>query len=379
MHLMKNEVKMKPVRIGLIGIGIMGAGHLKYLLELSDLFEVTALCDIDPARFSLPGAKGIPCFENFHKLLDSGLCEAVGIATPHPCHGEISIAAFAAGMHVFCEKPLTVSVSECDRVLAAAKKSGKVFATDFAMRTFPVNRVMRDWIKKGKLGKLLRVDCVCTRWLRSQKYFDMQSWRGTWNGEGGGLLMNQAPHNLDLFYFLFGEMSSCRAKLAARFHRMEAEDEAEICFRTRAGVPVRFYANTGEAPGRDTIEIVGDQGTLVRDTDGLHFRKLEKNISTLLAGEKAFPEAKYKNVEINVLNSPSGVIEVWRNFAAAVRGGTKPVAPGEEGIHAVEFANAATLSHFSDAEIAFPIVRRQFDRLLQKLRNGDVSLERTFP
>lgn len=370
---------MNPVRIGLIGVGIMGQSHLKTLLGMPNDYQVAALCDTDPKRLAIPEAAGIEQFSDYRALLSSGLCDAVCIATPHPCHGEITVHAFQAGLHVLCEKPITVTVSEAGRVIAAADQSGKLFATNFSLRARTVNQAIRTWMKEGRPGHIHRVDFVCTEWFRSQLYYDMQSWRGTWKDEGGGLLMNQAPHNLDLLYFFFGDMSCCRAKIATRFHDIETEDEVTAEFRTKEGIPIRFYANTGEAPGRDMLEIVGDKGTLLREGGKLYFRELEQSISRMLSGSIAFPVPKSKVREIEIPDRPSGAYAIWKNFAAAIRGEEALLAPGKEGIHSVEFANAIMLSHFTGGEVAFPITGKKFDRLLQKLREGTIRLERSLP
>ncbi len=358
---------MSRIRVGLIGIGIMGSTHLKTLLAQPENYEVAALCDTDPEKLKIPEASGIPHFSDYRQLLESGLCEAVGVATPHPCHAEIAIAAFRKGLHVLCEKPLAETIAKTEALLAAAEKSGKIFSTNFSMRTTAVNQVIRDWLKTKRLGEILRVDFVCTEWIRSRRYYDMQSWRGTWRGEGGGLLMNQAPHNLDLLFWWFGEMESVRARLGIRLHDIETEDEVEATFVNRSGFPIRFYANTGEAPGRDFIEIVGDRGTLIREAGKLYFKKLDTPVSELLAGDAAFPEFKTETAEVPVPEKTRGVEIIWRNFADAIRDEDELIAPGQEAIHAVEFANAMMLSHFKNELVALPVNRVEYDNLLNDL------------
>lgn len=358
---------MTPIRIGIIGTGIMGSNHLKILKAQPENYQVTALCDTDSEKLAAGEMKDIPRFSDYRELLDSGLCDMVAVATPHPCHAEISMAAFCKGLHVMCEKPLADTMSKCDALLAAAKGSGKVFSTNFSMRTFPVNRIIRDMLSGNALGRIIRVDFVCTQWIRSQHYYDMQSWRGRWNGEGGGVLMNQAPHNLDLLHWWFGEMESVRGTLTTRLHDIETEDEVEATFIAKAGFPIRFYANTGEVPGIDRIEIVGDKGTLVREGTKLIFYKLEKNVSEHLAGEAPFPAARHEVVEIPVPDTPRGAPVIWKNIAAAIRSGEELIAPGADAWAAVEFANAVTISHFTNQSVKFPIDRKFYDGLLNDL------------
>lgn len=225
------------------------------------------------------------------------------------------------------------------------------------------------------LGRIIRVDFVCTRWMRSQRYYDMQSWRGSWDGEGGGVLMNQAPHNLDLLYWWFGEMKSVRGKLAMRLHDIETEDEVEATFISKKGFPVRFYANTGEMPGIDRIEIIGDKGTLIRDVDKLLFKKMEKPVSQWMAGEEAFPFVTPEAVELPVPDEPKGAPVIWQNFASAIREGKTLIAPGAEAWAAVEFANAITISHFTNKEVEFPIDRQEYDTLLKALISKEKGLK----
>ena len=365
---------MTPIRIGIIGMGIMGSSHLKMIKEQPENYQVTALCDIVPEKMATEETQGFAHFTDYRELLDSGLCDLVAVATPHPCHGEIAVAALEKGLHVMCEKPLTESMSKTDALLEAARKSGKVFSTNFCMRTYPVNKLIKSMLEEDALGKIIRVDFVCTEWIRSQRYYDMQNWRGRWLGEGGGVLMNQAPHNLDLLYWWFGDMSGVRGKLASRLHDIETEDEVDATFISKKGFPIRFYANTGEYPGIDRIEIVGDKGTLIRQGQKLLFKKLSKSVSELLSGEDAFPKTEQEAIEIPGPDEPWGAPVIWKNIAAAIRTGEELIAPGAEAWGAVDFANGITISHFSNSDVTFPIDRKEYDALLADLINKKKGL-----
>lgn len=365
---------MTPIRVGIIGTGTMGTIHLKNLKGQPENFQVTALCDIDPENLKGEEKAGIPHFSDYHELLDSGLCDLVAVATPHPCHGEISMAAFRKGLHVMCEKPLTDTISKTDALLAVAKEAGTVFSTNFSMRTTSVNIVIKQMLSENALGKIIRVDFVCTDWLRSQNYYDKQDWRGKWKGEGGGVLMNQAPHNLDLLHWWFGEMTSVRGTIGTRLHDIETEDEVEATFINKAGFPIRFYANTGEAPGIDRIEIVGDKGTLVREGTKLTLTKLKESVSELIAGEAGFPKVESETTEVPIPEKLRGAGEIWKNIAAAIRNGEELIAPGADAWAAVEYANAITISHFTNSEVKFPIDRKVYDKLLSELINKTKTL-----
>ena len=371
---------MKKIRIGMIGCGMMGSGHLKTLRGLPE-YEITAICDIVPEKMEQLHSEGV-CgnsvrdFTDYRSLLNSGLCDVVSINTPHPLHTRMSVDAFASGMHVMCDKPIAVSVSEAEQIIAAHRKSSRVFMSMFTMRMDPVNQAIREWILSGRPGKILRVEFTCTAWIRSQKYYDSQLWRGKWVGEGGGLLMNQAPHNLDLLYWWFGDMKSIRASLATRFHRIETEDEVTAVLRTEAGFPIHFYANTWEMPGRNYLEIVGDRGTLVRDGEKLLFKELEIPVLKTIAEHPGFPVAKYEehSIEVKKIEEPKAK-SAWRNLADVLNGNSEALMiPGDEGIHATEFANAMYLSHFSGKEVSLPVRRADYDNLLDGLRSGKITL-----
>ena len=186
--------------------------------------------------------------------------------------------------------------------------------------------------------------------------------------------MNQAPHNLDLLHWWFGEMTSVRGTIGTRLHDIETEDEVEATFINKAGFPIRFYANTGEAPGIDRIEIVGDKGTLVREGTKLTLTKLKESVSELIAGEAGFPKVESETTEVPVPEKLRGAGEIWKNIAAAIRNGEELIAPGADAWAAVEFANAITISHFTNSEVKFPIDRKVYDKLLSELINKTKTL-----
>lgn len=369
----------KPIRIGIIGTGIMGSDHVATLQKLPE-YQLTCICDIRPeilkklqAEQKIPAT--LPVYTDYKEMLDAGLCDAVGIAVPHPLHLEITEAAFAHGLHVLCEKPITVRVSDSDRAIEAHRRSGKLFVTNFSMRTTTVNQVIKQWMDEKRLGKIARVEFTCTEWLRPQAYYDTQSWRGTWNGEGGGLLMNQAPHNLDLLWWWFGDLKSCTAKLEHRFHKIETEDEVTATLNTKAGFPIHFYATTAEFPGKDYLEIVGDAGTLIRENGELKFRKLSSSMFEAITNGPWPQTIKYEDTKVEFEPKERGAKIVWIDFAKCINGEKEQLlTPGDEGIHAVEYANAMTLSHFTKREIEFPVNRQEFDTLLKELQEKHRAL-----
>jgi predicted dehydrogenase len=263
-------------------------------------------------------------------------------------------------------------------MLEAWRKGGTKFSTMYSMRTTSINKVIKEWMDKERLGKICRVDMVCTKWLRTQKYFDCQSWRGTWKGEGGGILMNQAPHNLDLLYWWFGEAQSVQAEIASRFHTIETEDEVNAVIHTKAGFPIRFYVNTAEAPGMDRVEIVGDKGTLIREDDKLIFIKLAQNLNDVIKNsEEPFASIESESERIEIPDVPRGHKVVFESFIDNIISeapNEEMVAPGNEGIHAVEWANAMLLSSMKQEKASLPLNRVEYDELLTELRTAKISL-----
>ena len=374
---------MNKVKFGVIGLGVMGHAHVKTLQNI-ETCELTALCDNNPEQIRKVEndetvKPGFTVFSDYQELIDSGLCEAVAVVTPHPVHLEISEYAFGKGLHVMCDKPITIAVSEADRMLRAWREAGTKFSTMYSMRTTSVNKVIKDFLASGRLGSILRVEMTCTEWLRTQKYYNSQSWRGTWQGEGGGLLLNQAPHNLDLLYWWFGPAKMIQAEVANRLHDIETEDEVRATIWMEQGFPVNFYANTGEAPGKDYVEIVADRGTLIRQNGRLTFKKLPWLLSGIVRdSDKPMPTIETEEQELEVPETPRGHKVVFESFIKNILNdlpNAEQVAPGNEGIQAVEWANAMLISGMSGKKIPLPVDRPEYDRLLRQLREKKMILK----
>lgn len=374
---------MNKLRIGVIGVGTMGKGHIRTLNEI-DTCAVGAVCDISHEKMkALRDEKlideNVKCFSDYRELISSGLCDCVAIVTPHPVHLEIALAAFKAGLHVMCDKPITCSVSDADRMIKACKKSSLLFSTMYSMRPRQSNVIVKEWIESGKLGTIRRVEMTCTAWLRTQKYYNEQAWRGTWKGEGGGLLMNQAPHNLDLLYYWFGPAKSIWAGVGCRYHDIETEDEVFAKIVSEKGFPIIFTANTGEFPGKDYVEIVGTKGTLIKADGKLIFKELAEPIDKTIKGsDKAFasPEFKERSVDVEA-DRVSGHKQIFTNLFDCILkglGNDKLIAPGAEGIHSVEWANAMLLSSIKGEEISLPVKRKTYDELMKKLIEKKIKL-----
>ncbi|MHC4872912.1 MAG: Gfo/Idh/MocA family protein [Planctomycetota bacterium] len=369
----------KKIKTGIIGLGAMGQGHLKTLLADVENCEVTAVCDIDEKRFSEAKEKellsdSVKTFTSGRELIDSALCEAVVIVTPHPSHPELTIYALEKGLHTLCDKPIASDISDADEMVAAWQKTGLIFSTMHSMRTTSANKVIKEWLDSGRLGDVRRVDMVSSVWLRTQTYYNEQSWRGTWQGEGGGLLLNQAPHNLDLLYWWFGEAESVNAEMSNRFHDIETEDEVNAVINSKAGFPIRFYATTAEAPGIDRVEIVGTAGTLIRDSrtaDKLIFRKLAEDLDIAVRkSEERMLAMEFEDVGVEVPEAERGHKVVFRNFFDTIinnSGNSNLISPADEGIHSLEWANAMILSSIEEKRITLPLNRQQYKEIIKSL------------
>jgi predicted dehydrogenase len=368
-------------RIGVIGLGAMGTDHIKTLNEIKG-WKLTAVSDSNSNRESeLREAKILDSstifFSDYRELMKSGLCDCVAIVTPHPFHPEMVVEAFDNSLHVMCDKPIATTVSEADRMIHRWKESNSLFSTMYSIRCRPSSKLIREWVASGRLGNIIRVEMSCTKWLRTQSYFDSQSWRGTWQGEDGGLLMNQAPHNLDLLYLWFGPAKSINAKIRTRFHDIETEDEVSAIIETQTGFPIQFYASTGEAPGKDYLEIVGSKGTLIKEDENLLFKHLAKDLqNTIMNSEERMPIMEYETEKIELPEAKKGHYSVFENILESLETGVALISPGNEGIHSVEMANAMLLSSFLDKTVELPIDRDEYNRLLEDLKSGRKKLKK---
>ena len=375
---------MEKVRFGIIGLGVMGTAHVKTLQGIDNCI-ITAVCDKVPEQIKkLEGDgtidTGFTSFLDYRELIDSGLCDAVAVVTPHPSHLEISKYAFSKGKHVMCDKPVTITVSEADQLLQAWQAAGTKFSTMYSMRTTSVNKVIKNMIDSEELGRILRVEMTCTEWLRTQKYYDSQSWRGTWKGEGGGLLLNQAPHNLDLLYWWFGPVETIQAEATNRLHNIETEDEVRATIWNKNGFPINFYANTGESPGKDYVEIVTDKGTLIRQNGKLILKELSESLSDVVkSSDNPMPLLESETRELEIPETPRGHKVVFESFINNILNGlpnSEQAAPGNEGIHAVEWANAMLISSLKQKAVQLPVDRREYDEMLAQLRSREIIIDK---
>jgi len=360
---------VKKVRLGIIGAGNMGAAHAQSILDgRIARVELTAVCDHHaerPAKFTDP----TKAFTSADDLIGSRLVDAVLIATPHYSHPAIGIAALKAGLHVLVEKPVAVHKADAERLLAAHTNNKLVFAAMFNQRTDPFYRKIRELVRGGELGEVRRVNWIITNWFRSEAYYASSGWRATWAGEGGGVLLNQSPHNLDLFQWIFGMPVRVRAFCSlGRYHKIEVEDDVTAYFEFPNGATAIFITSTGEAPGTNRLEMTGENGRLVYENDTLTF--LRNAIPTTEFNRrtpKMFDTPPREEIKIPLPSHGGQHAEVLQNFVDAILDGVPLIAPAADGIHSVELANAMLYSSLTKQTIEFPLDSAAYEQTLKAL------------
>lgn len=365
------ETKVQPVRFGIIGVGNMGNSHIKMHLkgEHKEL-RITAIADINPERLAasaklLPGVK---TFDTAEALIDSGEVDAVIIATPHYDHSPIAQYAFSKGVHVLTEKPAGVYAKQVREMNEAAAKTDLVFGIMYNQRTNCVYRKMREIVQGGELGEIRRVSWIITDWYRTQAYYNSGGWRATWAGEGGGVLLNQCPHNLDLWQWICGLPVKVQAFChEGKWHDIEVEDDVTIYVEYANGATGTFITTTGDCPGTNRFEITLDGGKLVCENNKLMLYKLKGKVSEHCANATegfGWIEGEWIEVETDGRNKQHS--EVTNKFAAAVLRGEPLVANGEEGIRGLSISNAAHLSSWLGKPVEFPVDEDVYFAELQK-------------
>lgn len=374
---------MQNVRLGIIGVGNMGKGHIKYLIkgEVSGV-TLAAVCDAVPENLKWAEqelGEAVLRYTDPYEMMDSKEIDAVLIATPHYSHPELSIACFERGLHVLCEKPAGVYTKQVREMNEAWEKSNVVFSMMYNQRTNPLYRKLKDLIDSGELGEIKRTNWIITNWYRSQSYYDSGSWRATWAGEGGGVLLNQDPHQLDLWQWTIGMMPT-RVRAFCYFgkHRnIEVEDDVTAFVEYENGATGVFVTTTGEAPGTNRFEISGDRGKIVIENNKLTFWRLrepESEFNKRFTGSFGSPECWKCEVPVEGVNPDHKGIT--QNFVNAILHGEALIAPGAEGIKGLMISNAMLLSTWTDGWVDMPIDEElYYDYLQQKIAESSKKRE----
>ena len=372
---------MEKVRYGIIGVGNQGTAYALNMFDngAAENATLTAICDINPAKLQLLEGKlqniSPAQFENYKALLDSGLCDAILVETPHYDHPEIVTEALKRGIHVICDKPAGVYAKQVKAMNEAAEKSSAKYGMMFNQRTNPVYIKMREIVHSGALGRIQRVVWTITTWFRTQAYYDTGAWRATWDGEGGGVLINQCPHQLDLISWIMGEMPKRVSGFChyGKWHDVEVEDDVTAYFEYEGGATGVFITTTGEAPGVNRFEISGTLGRLVCEDDKLtHYVNGTDTLTWLYESEHGFNKPPCELAEITLGEKPvSQHLTLLNAFTASILGGTPSPVDGKEGINMVELMNGIELSGwYGGRPVELPVDPEEYLRELNARRKA---------
>jgi len=380
---------MQKVRYGIVGIGKQGSFYTTLLTKLKFLLkgaQLTALCDISKERrtWAKEHLKKVAVFESYQQMFDSKLIDVVMVETPHYFHSEIAIAAFKSGLNVLCDKPAGVFTKQVEEMNAeATKHPDLLFGMMFNQRTNPLYIRAKEIIDSGKLGELKRIVWIITNWYRPKAYYDQGGWRGTWWGEGGGVLINQCPHQLDLFTYLAGLPVSVTAKTYTKGRAINVENDVTVMCSFANGATGVFITSTHDAPGTNRLEITGDGGKIVIENGKLVFTENAVSEPVFSKENKVFmgkPKTAKKSYRgiikyLSFVKNPPQHIGILKNYTDYLLGKTdKFLAPGKEGIIGLTFSNAIHLSGWTGKEISIPFSEEAFLVELEKKKEEEKSI-----
>ena len=367
---------MKKIRFGIIGLGNQGTTYALHLFDEGRIENgiVSAMCDIDESKIKNIRAKtsnqSAKYFRDYKEMLDSGLCDAVLVETPHYLHPEMVEECLKRNLHVICEKPAGVYTAQVRQMNEAAEKSEAKFAVMFNQRTNCVYRKMREIVKSGQLGELQRVTWIITDWYRPQHYYETGGWRATWSGEGGGVLINQCPHQLDLLQWVTGGLPKSVRGFChyGKWHEIEVEDDVTVYLEYENGATGIFVTTTGETPGSNRFEISGTKGKLLCENDRLKWYKNAQDSQEFSRTTKeSFSRPDCECVEVETDGKNPQHAGILNNFANALWGLEEFFVDGREGIKGVELMNAIELSGWrGGAKVTLPVDEREYLEELNK-------------
>ncbi|HNT36756.1 MAG TPA: Gfo/Idh/MocA family oxidoreductase, partial [bacterium] len=327
-------------------------------------------CDVDPDTLQAVSTQyGVPGFSSHGELLSSGKVDAVVIATPHYFHPPIGIDAFDAGMHVLTEKPMAVTIGAAEKFAAKARESKKVFTIMFQKRFSGAFQTAKKLVEEKAIGELYRVSMIATG-FRTQRYYDSGAWRATWLHEGGGVIINQASHELDFFTALVGLPSQVCAKVRTRLHRIEVEDFGHCIMEFPNGAVGYLCISTDEAPGTHRIELCGDSGRILIDGNKILLSRLDtpslKDFA--LQSDTVWGSPKAQTEEVAIPDGKANHGHVLQNFVNTILGKEELVIDGAVGLTELELGNAIHLSSHIGKAVELPLDRQQVEDHFAQLR-----------
>ncbi len=361
------------LRFAILGCGAsIVPTHLSALAELSNV-QIVGMSDVHAERGSKRAAEAdCPFFPDHRALLAELHPDVVVICAPHPFHTHLALDALAAGAHVLLEKPMAVEVAEADQIIAAAEASGRILAVNFQQRFLPAIEYARELVTSGALGALVRVLCI-EPWFRTEAYYRTASWRATWKGEGGGVLLNQAPHTIDLLCHLAGMPTRVWGWTRTLQHAIECEDSAQAMLEFADGAPGYLHISTVEAGIQRRLQIVGDRAALELIGDALTVYHYDTPLSEFsLASPEMFgaPQVRAEEIVFPNGNGGGGHGAVYRDLQRAIREGGRPRTDAREGLMSLELANAVIFSSHTGQAVTLPLDRTAYSALLADLRAG---------
>ena len=385
---------MKQVRFGIVGIGQMGGSHAEWLAGGKvENAVLAAVCDVNPQKKEWAAEKlpqDVKFYDNYIDMLDSGEIDAVLIATPHYDHPVIAIEALNRDLHTLVEKPAGVYTKKVREMNAVAEsKPHLVFGMMFNQRTNPLYQRIKEIVANGEIGEIRRTNWIITTWWRPQAYYDMSSWRATWNGEGGGVLANQAPHQIDLWQWICGMPTKVRANLQYGSHRnIAVEDDVTAFVEYENGATGTFITCTHDIMGTDRFEIHGDKGKILvegskkvtvsrlkESENELNERMTFADVANLFRGQGMSDLMDVEEFEIPDQWGTQHV-NVMINFTKAILEGTPLLAPGTDGIKGVTIANAMHLSSWLGQEVEIPFDEDLFLEELEKRKAEELEAKK---
>jgi predicted dehydrogenase len=373
--------------MGIIGIGNMGTSHAKNLYEGKVKGAVlTAICDTNMERIEWARDyfdDSVFIYNSFESMIEAHVVDALIIATPHYSHPELGIKTLEANLHVLVEKPIGVYTQAVEKLNDVAAKSEQVFTIMYNQRTLPIYQKVKELIVNGEIGELIRVNWIMTTWFRSQYYYDSGGWRATWEGEGGGVLLNQCPHQIDLLQWLCGMPVRVRSFCDyGKYHEIEVEDDVTAFFEYENGATGVFITSTGEAPGTNRLEISGEYGNIVVENNSIVFRKNADSVfehSKIV--QEGFKQPECNEIPIHTEGEGKDHIGIMEDFIETIQAKQQGIvveqlSPGIEGIKGLTLSNAIHMSSWKNEWVTIPFDNIEFKELLQdKIRNSCVKKE----
>lgn len=368
---------MNILRMGVIGIGNMGSAHAIQIFENKvEGAVLTAVCDSNEERLKWAHERfggRVLLYKDYRQLLTGKEVDAILIATPHKLHPVIAVEAFAQGLSVLTEKPAGIDAASVREMNRAALESGKTFGIMYNQRTNLLYGKLRELVRNGTLGEIKRFVWIINNWYRTQAYYDSGDWRATWSGEGGGVLINQCPHNLDIWQWIMGMPKRVRAFcLTGHYHHISVEDDVTIYAEYESGATAVFISSTGEYPGTNRLEISGTRGKAVIENGVLKLYLLKKDERAIcFMSTEGMPKEEVEITEIRQEKADTGHLGILQNFTNAVLHGEELIAPGEEGIYGLTISNAAYLSSWRDGWVTLPMDEQEFQRYLSRKQDEE--------